>query len=47
MKPLPCLLALTLLILAGPALAQTPAAAVKPIRVLIVTGVDYPAHEWR
>jgi len=47
MKPLPCLLALTLLLLAESALAQTPPSAAKRIRVLIVTGVDYPAHEWR
>jgi type 1 glutamine amidotransferase len=47
MRFLPCLLALALLALARPALAQTPPAAAKRSRVLIVTGVDYPAHEWR
>jgi len=47
MKILAWLLAVTVLAMAQPVPAQTPPATPKAIRVLIVTGVDYPAHEWR
>ncbi len=47
MRFLPYLLAFTLLAFACSASAQSSPAAVQRIRVLIMTGVDYPAHEWR
>lgn len=41
------LLALVLCLASLFAPAQTSSAPPKPVRVLIVTGVDHPAHEWR